>query len=131
MANILGLTMLALGRYRFGVWNAAYHQLRRSDNWRWETQIRIGTTDALQFTGTSPSAITLDGVVYPTFRGGLGQIAAMRTEADRRTPLRLISGSGENLGRWVIAALRENQQTFLPAGAPKQIAFSLELRRYS
>lgn len=122
--------MLALGQYRFGVWNAAYQQLQRQDAWRWSEQKRIGTADALHYTGRTPTSISLTGVIFPTFRGGLDQLDDMRAEANRATPLRLVAGNGTDMGRWVIVSITERQAVFLPAGVPKKVTFTINLKKY-
>ncbi len=128
--NVLRLTMMALGTYRFGVWNAAYQQFHRQNAWRWQAQKRIANTDRLQYTGRTPTSISLSGVIYPTFRGGLGQIDDMRAAAESATPLRLVTGTGQNFGRYIITSIEEKQDVFLPAGIPKRINFTITLQEY-
>ncbi|MCH9780129.1 MAG: phage tail protein [Alphaproteobacteria bacterium] len=118
--------MLALARYRFGVWHATYHQLQRPDSWRWSKQQRIGAAVEQHCTGRIPTSISLAGVVFPTFRVGLNLLGDMRA-----TPLRLVAGNGNDMGRWVIVPLTKKQAIFLPAGVPKKITFTINRRQYN
>jgi phage protein U len=122
--------MLALGPYRFSLNTSAYQSLKRSSEYRWPSIERIGKEPLLQALGPGCDRIDLDGVIYPHFRGGLGQINAMRDSAQRQEPLMLINGLGEVLGRFVITQIEESQNTFLADGAPRKIEFRLSLERY-
>ena len=122
--------MLALGPYRFSLNTGAYQTLKRSSEYRWPSLERIGQEPLLQAIGPGCDRIDLDGVIYPHFRGGLGQINAMRDSASRQEPLMLINGLGEVLGRFVITQIEETQNTFLADGVPRKIEFRLSLERY-
>lgn len=129
--SILGVNMMMiLGTYRFCISNAAYQSLARTTEYKWEELRRLGSEPALQFTGTGTETITLEGVIYPQFKGGLRQIALMRAQAGLGIPLMLISGNGSAFGRWCITAVAETQTYFLPDGTPRKIAFSLSLKKY-
>lgn len=122
--------MLALGPYRFSLNTGAYQSLKRSSEYRWPSIERIGQEPLLQAIGQGSDRIDLDGVIYPHFRGGLGQINAMRDAAARQETLMLINGLGEVLGRFVITQIEETQNTFLADGIPRKIEFRLSLERY-
>ena len=122
--------MLALGPYRFSLNTSAYQSLKRSSEYRWPSTPRIGKEPLLQAIGPGCDHIDLDGVIYPHFRGGLGQINAMRDSAAKQEPLMLINGQGNVLGRFVITQIEESQNTFLADGAPRKIEFRLSLERY-
>lgn len=122
--------MLALGPYRFSLNTSAYQSLKRSSEYRWPAIERIGKEPLLQAIGPGCDHIDLDGVIYPHFRGGLGQINAMRDSAAKQEPLMLINGQGNVLGRFVITQIEESQNTFLADGAPRKIEFRLSLERY-
>lgn len=122
--------MLALGPYRFSLNTSAYQSLKRSSEYRWPSTPRIGKEPLLQAIGPGCDRIDLDGVIYPHFRGGLGQINAMRDSAQKQEPLMLINGQGNVLGRFVITQIEESQNTFLADGAPRKIEFRLSLERY-
>ncbi|ETX03575.1 MAG: tail protein (plasmid) [Candidatus Entotheonella factor] len=123
-------TMLALGDFRFAVDTAAYQTLQRTSAYRWPGQERLAREPALQFTGPGTETLTLDGVIYPAFRGGLGQLDAMREMAARGEPLLLVDGLGQVRGQWVITQIEESQSHFLPKGIPRKMTFTLSLQRY-
>lgn len=66
----MATVMMRLGIYKFSLDSAAYQELSRAAAYRWARQERIGTNDALQFTGLGPETVDLRGVVFPLFRGG-------------------------------------------------------------
>ena len=123
--------MLQLGAYQFGVSSAAYQGLQRADNWEWPEQSRIGQAPALQYVGAGVSSVTLDGVIFPEWRGGFGQLDKMRAEAQKARPLVLVDGRGRALGMWVIEAVEEKQSTFAAGGVARRVEFSVRLKRYS
>ena len=122
--------MLALGDYRFSIEAAAYQELVRATEYRWAASARIGRRPARQFVGIGEDTIELRGTVYPHYRGGLGQLAALRAEAGRGVPLPLVSGAGEVMGDWVIERVEETQQEFWADGSPRRQEFRLELAAY-
>ncbi|MGE4296924.1 MAG: phage tail protein [Desulfovibrionaceae bacterium] len=122
--------MMALGSYRFSLSTAAYQQLRRTTPFRWAEQPRFAREPGLQFTGPGKETIELEGVILTTFKGGLGQLDAMRAEAGKGVPLVLTDGLGKAWGKYVIEEVAETQTVFLPGGIPKKIEFSLRLSRY-
>ncbi|MFB9149514.1 phage tail protein [Roseovarius ramblicola] len=122
--------MLQLGAFQFGVDSAAYQSLSRTATYKWAAQSRVGTADALQFTGLGRESIDLRGVIYPEYRGGDGQPGLMRLQALLGVPLPLVSGQGRVLGLWVVEGVREAQAVFRGDGAPRRQEFDLRLRRY-
>ena len=122
--------LLALGDYRFSLSTAAYRELRRETAWRWESQPRLGRPPAWQFLGRGEDVVRLNGVIYPHFRGGLGQVEAMRMAADRAEPLLLVAGDGTVMGRWVVRRIAETQAETWADGRPKRQSFELELAAY-
>ena len=123
--------MMQLGAFQFGINTAAYQGLSRSDEWRWPDQECFGQAPALQHTGPGTTTITLDGILYPEWRGGLGQLDAMRAEAGKGKPLVLVDGRGQALGMWVIERVDETQGTFAAGGVARRIEFTLQLKRFS
>lgn len=122
--------MMQLGFLQFSIDNAAYQRLTRSTEYRWARQSRLGVNDALQFTGLGADTIELEGVVYPHFRGGLGQVNKMRTQATLGLPLPLVSGIGKVLGLWVVEAVSEGQELFASQGIPHKQEFTMRMTRY-
>ena len=124
--------------FRFAVDTAAYQSLTRRTEWRWPAQDRLWNEPARQFTGRGTDEITLEGVILPAWKGGLGQIKAMRAMADAALkdgsaarPLMLTTGYGDVLGEWVITGLEEEQPVIGPSGAPLEQRFRLTLAAYA
>ena len=126
----LSLVMMALGAFRFGVNRANYQQFSRAASWRWQAQDRVGRRPALQFLGQGSDEITLEGVIYPHFKGGLRQVELMRLVADQGQPLILVDGLGWVWERWVIAAVEERKSLFMADGAARKIEFTMQLMAY-
>lgn len=122
--------MLQLGSFQFGINTAAYQTLQRSNEWRWPAQDRFGKGPVLQHVGQGAETITLPGVVYPEWRGGLGQMDTLRALAAEGKPQTMIDGAGNVLGRWVIERVEEKQAVFADAGVPRKQEFTVQLRRY-
>ena len=122
--------MMQLGSYQFSVNTAAYQDLNRSTEYRWKNQERVGQHDALQYTGTGVDSITLNGVVFPAYKGGTAQVDDMRAQAGNGQPLLLVDGRGFIHGRWVIERIDEQQTVFARAGVPRRQQFSLQIRKY-
>jgi len=127
---LASLVMMALGTFRFGVNAAAYQSFKRSASFRWEKVDRAGRAPALQFLGPDAQEITLEGVIYPAFKGGLRQVEGMRAVAGLGQPLMLVDGLGWIWERWAITSVEEHKSVFLADGAPRKIEFSLSLRAY-
>lgn len=120
--------MMKLGDYTFSLKNAAYTSSSRSSSYKWAEQARIGSNPHLQFTGVGADTLSLQGVVLPTYRGGLEQVVTMRAEAGNGKPLALTDSYGDLHGFWCITAITEKGSDFLPGGFPQKIEFTLELK---
>lgn len=127
--TIGGFVMMQLGSFQFSINTAAYQQLQRRSEYQWASQDRFGRLEGLQFCGQASDTITLSGVIYTEYRGGLGQLDAMRALAGRGRPQLLVDGYGNLLGRWVIESVEEGQTVFAAFGRPRKQEFTLQLRR--
>jgi phage protein U len=130
MTVSLGLVMMALGTFRFGVNRASYQTFTRDAAYRWAKADRLGRDPALQFLGPDAEEITLEGVIYPHFKGGLRQMELMRLVARQGAPMMLVDGLGWVWQRWAIVSVSETKSVFLADGAPRRIDFSIGLRAY-
>ena len=126
MANI----MMQLGRYQYSLDTAAYQTLKRSTEYLWSSQERVGQRPALQSMGLGTEAISLKGVIYPHYAGGLGQLNEMRAEANLGEPLMLVDSEGWIWQHWCITSIEETQTLFDTKGAPLKVGFRLQLTRY-
>ena len=122
--------MMALGEYRFSLSTAAYQEFTHSAEYHWPAQQRIGRLPAHQFVGPGTETISMHGQIYPQFRGGLGHLGRMRTEAGRGEPLEMSEGTGRIWGKWVITRIEETRRILDADGAARRIEFRLELARY-
>ena len=121
---------MALGDYRFSLETAPYQSLVRSTEYRWQAQDRVGRRPAQQYLGIGQDEVTLEGTIYPEFRGGLGHLDRMREEAERGAPLLMTDSTGRVWRRWVISRVEETQPVFAVAGTPRKVEFGLQLPRY-
>jgi uncharacterized protein len=122
--------LMSLGDFRFSVDSAVYGDLSRESSYRWAEQERVGNGSALQYVGPGGESVKMSGVIFPHYKGGLGQLGIMRSSAAEGQPLRLITGRGDVLGLFVIESISENQTVFNRDGTPRKITFSLGLKRY-
>lgn len=123
--------MFALGDYRFSIDSAAVGSIERATAWRWPAEERTGAAPVRQFTGPGEETLTLRGVILCDWRGGTGQVDAMRELAAGGAPLRLVDGwSGRDRGLWVVVRIRETVRRFWPDGRPRRQEWLLELAAY-
>lgn len=127
---MLDLVMMALGAFRFGIGQANYQNFTHEAAFRWEKVDRVGRAPALQYLGPDAETITLEGVIYPHYRGGLRQVDLMRTQARLGQPLILVDGLGFVWKRWVIAQVSEKRSVLWANGAPRRIDFTVQLMAY-
>jgi len=123
-------TMMALGQFRFSMNTAAYQSLKHSQSYRWVSQERIQRRPALQYVGLGSETLSLSGDIYPHYRGGLGQIKAMRELGGKGIPLILVDGTGLVWGQWSIIQIDEDQSFFHSNGQPLKQRFQLQLNHY-
>ena len=86
--------MMSLGQFRFSTQTAAYQSTQKTNQYRWQQHDVLGSAPRAQFLGLGEETVTLDGVIFPFYKGGLTQLDAMRREAKRGTPLLLIDAGG-------------------------------------
>ncbi len=127
---MLDLVMMALGSFRFGMAGAGYQRLQHSARFRGEALDRVGRAPAMQFLGPAAAEISLEGVIYPHFKGGLRQVEQMRLIAGTGTPMMMVDGLGWIWDRWCILSVAETKSVFLADGAPRMIEFSVGLSAY-
>lgn len=121
---------MGLGEYRFGLDTAAYQTLERMTEWRWAQQDRLARPPAQQYVGPGSDRLTLSGVIYPHYRGGLRQVERLRSEAGKGEPLDLVDGLGRVWGPWVVLSVRESHRRLMANGAPLRVEFQVELAAY-
>ncbi|WP_018694452.1 phage tail protein [Algicola sagamiensis] len=117
-------------RYRFSLNTATYQNKNRTTNYRWAQLDRLQQQPGLQFLGPGEDTLEISGVIYPHFRGGFGQLDAMREEAGKGEPFILVKGTGEVFGKFAIESITEEQEQLSRDGTPKKVSFSLSLRKF-
>lgn len=116
--------MMALGGYRFSLSTSAYAQLSRHATWRWPMQERLGAHPVSQYVGPGEQTITLEGTVYPHYKGllalpsliaripplaaGLGHLARIRAILAR------FGLGGGASGEWQLERLRQEAEAGVP-----------------
>lgn len=125
--------MAMLGGFRFGIETAAFQKLQRSSAARWQALNRIGRRPAMQNTGRDADKISLSGVIYPHYKGGLGQMSALRAMLNAGTPVPLVYAFdrvGQYCGLWCVTSISEDRTVFFDNGTPRKIEFSIDLQEY-
>lgn len=125
--------MLLLGAFRFSVDTAAYRRLSQSYSWNWAEQSRVGKYPALQFTGRNLPVVTLQGTIYPEYKGGYNQMLLMRVQAELATPLFMIGcnpTAAQTFGKWVITSITDEHEHFWSDGSPRRMDFTIQLKHY-
>ena len=122
--------LLNLGEFQFSLDTAAFEELQRVTQYIWAEVPRIGLNPALQFVGLEAETITLAGKIYPHFRGGLGQVDAMRAQAAAGKPLLMVDCLGSVKGFWCITKVEEGRRHLWVSGAPRLQEFTVELKYY-
>jgi len=102
----------------------------RKDTYPWVEQTRLGRKPAMQIPADEATEMTLEGMIFPDWRGGLAQIDHMRAAASRKQPLMLVSGMGRIFGFYVIMSIEEKASIFKRSGAPRKQEFTLTLKEY-
>ncbi len=116
--------------FYFNLDTAAFNELRRQTEFRWASQERLSRRPAQQAIGQGEEKLTLKGVVYPSFKGGLKQLDTLRSIGAQLVPLNLTTGYGMVLGTWCLRSVHEEQDALLAGGIPRKQTFSLEFSRY-
>jgi phage protein U len=116
--------------YYFNLDTAVFDDLKRTSAFRWASQERLSRQPAQQAIGMGEEKMTLKGVVYPGFKGGLKQPQTLRSIGARLQPMSLVTGYGEALGTWCLTNIEEGQSAFLQGGIPRKQEFTLEFVRY-
>ncbi|MFJ2981297.1 MULTISPECIES: phage tail protein [unclassified Pseudomonas] len=116
--------------YYFNLDTAAFDQLRRQTRFRWAGQERLSRDGAQQAVSLGEETISIRGAIFPGFKGGLGQLQALRGIGRQLLPLSLTTGYGEVLGTWCLTSIEEEQGALLAGGIPRKQGFSLEFVSY-
>jgi phage protein U len=116
--------------FYFNMDTAAFDELQRASAFRWASQERLTRRPAQQAVGMGEEKLTLKGVIFPGFKGGLKQLDTLRSVGKQLQPVLLTTGYGDVLGSWCLVNLNEDQSALLQGGIPRKQAFTLEFVRY-
>lgn len=121
--------MMRLGEFGFGIDTASFSRIQTSTKAKWASVDRIGINPARQFVGWDQTK-SIQGVVYPFWRGGRGQIPRMREMVKAGRPLLLVDGLGGVHGYWCLEGLTDGEQHFGPGAVAMKWDFTLDLSYY-
>lgn len=116
--------------FYFNLDTAAFDELSRKTAYRWQGQERLSRDIAQQGIGQGEDRLTIKGAIFPTFKGGIGQLDALRGIARELKPMMLTTGYGSVLGSWCLISVDEEQSSLLAGGIPRKQTFSLEFVKY-
>lgn len=120
--------MLCLGDFVFSpAKNTEYEKLSRRFQSGWQKQERIGQKPVKQLVSLPLETINISGKWFQA--SGSEALATLRSMMT--TPHTLTNNAGDNLGRWTIENVEENQETILSDGEPMIVQFSIQLEEYS
>ncbi|WP_111745626.1 phage tail protein [Salinisphaera orenii] len=121
--------MMMLGQFMFSVASAAPQQIGHKTEYNWPSQSVVGGRPVLQHTGRGAETLTLPGRIYPHYKGGLGQVRAMRQLAGIGDVQLLIDALGTVYGDFAITSVDETSTVFDADQRPRRIDFRLSLTR--
>lgn len=121
--------LMRLGEFGFGIDTASYNKITTNTRATIATVNRININPARQFVGWDQTK-TIQGVVYPFWRGGLAQIPRMREMVKSGQPLLLVDGRGSVHGYWFLEGLGDGEERFGPDGVAMKWDFTLDLSYY-
>ena len=122
--------LLTLGPLAFSPTTATFERLQRRTAFRWPVQARVGRRPAMQSTGRGEDAITLEGVVVPTYRGTTATVDDLVRLAVEGRPQLLTAGDGTVFGEWVVTSVESTREAMFEDGAPRRLAYTVSLAHY-
>jgi phage protein U len=128
-AHLLVLTAQSGESYYFNLSTAGFDTLRRQTSYNVASQDRLTRRTALQAVSKGGESITVSGAIFTRKSGG-GQLNRLRDIGYSMTPLNLITGYGDALGRWYLTRIEEEQSGLFTDGMPRKQQFTLEFQRY-
>lgn len=124
-------SMLTIGDVVLGVSTVAVDRLRRRTEYRWPSQDRVGRRPALQSVGPGADTITLDGVIFPGYRGRPSVVRdALRQAAAAGTPLVVTDATGAVYGKWCVVSVEESRSGLYADGAARKVEWTVVLSHY-
>jgi phage protein U len=121
------LVIARLGSVEFSVLAGSFEVLQRRTTWRIDRPDPIDGMGTPVHRGRLDDAITLSGVVFPGYVGGLSSVERLRELGDGGEPQTLVDGEGTIYGRWLIESVDEEATLHTPTGKPRRLAYSVTL----
>lgn len=105
-----------------------YSSLQRKSDGGWiEVDITYAKPSS-QNTGQALEQIQLSGIAF--YATGMLKLDELRAMQSKREPYVLVDGLGNNMGRWKIMAVDENQSRVIDDGTAMQVSWSLQLEEF-
>lgn len=121
--------MLTFGTVSFQVAATAYQALSRATRWRTPTVDRVGGPPAYHFLGPGEDAVTLQGVIMPTYRGRPAVLDDLRAIAGAGEARELTAGTGRVFGQWLLNAITDERTGLFADGAARKVSYTLRFVR--
>lgn len=120
--------LMTLDMFVFEIGTLPYQELQEKYAWRYGKSDRFRARPAPQFLGLGDETYTLSGSIYPGDGiGDYSQIPTLLEMADNGDAYVLTSGTGLDMGMWIITGLDLNKSVFLDDGQPRKADFTLSL----
>lgn len=128
----MGAMLMGWGPHRFEVGGAAFEELRRRVEARWEKHAIIGRRPAGQYLGPGEDIVALRGTIYPVAQGGSLDSAVRALLADCRAgkTYSLLALSGDVPGPFRLERAEAVESFHLPGGRPQKIVYDLEFHAH-
>jgi phage protein U len=109
----------------------SFTELSRETDAEWSKIEVTGREAALHWTGPKSQDITIKGVLFPVALGGLGELDGLRADCSAGKVMTLVTGAGDNLGRYVLEKVSEEMSQHSADASPGKVSYTLKLRRAS
>ncbi|MCW6036833.1 phage tail protein [Spirulina subsalsa FACHB-351] len=105
-----------------------YSSLQRKSDGGWIEIDIVYAKPASQNTGQGLDEIRLSGTAF--YAIGMQRLDELRAMQAERRPYVLVDGLGQNLGRWKIMAVEENQSRIIDDGTAMRVAWTVQLQEF-
>ncbi len=122
-------SLMALGGFIFQLTSAPLDQIQRTHQPRYAENQRVGKRPAYQFLGLGEEPMTLSGRLRPEITGGPSYLQVLKDMATSGNAWVLLSGTGADLGLWIITSVKETLSVFHTNGQARSIDFEITLKR--
>ncbi len=129
-AQVLAAGSELLSGFNFSLNTAVFQEMRRTTEFKWVPQDRMGQRPARQFVGLGDDTMVLPGVIYPEWKGSSNAMATLRSMAGFAQPFIMMDSQGHIYGRWIIENIEETRSIFAAFTQPKKIEFVVTLKMF-